>query len=191
MRHTREWPTATLLADGRVLVAGGHSEAPGYVLAELFDPRTESFTALAAPADPAFAARRLLHAAHRLADGRVLILGGEYEDPLRQRLVPLASVLQFDPATGTLSLRGELEAPRSLAAAVQLGDDVALFGGLTPAQAPAASAVLYRNGTPRALAAMPVARHFHTATRMGDGRILILGGDDARQEPVTSVVIYE
>jgi hypothetical protein len=38
---------------------------------------------------------------------------------------------------------------------------------------------------------MPVARHFHTATRMGDGRILILGGDDARQEAVTSVVIYE
>ena len=191
MRHTREWPTATLLADGRVLVAGGHSEAPSYVLAELFDPRTESFAALATPADPAFAVRRLLHAAHRLADGRVLILGGEHEDPLRERLLPLASVVQFDPATDTLSLRGELEAPRSLAAAVQLGDDVALFGGLTPAQAPAASAVLYRNGAPRPLAAMPVARHFHTATRMGDGRILILGGDDARQEPVTSVVIYE
>lgn len=191
MQNTREWPTATLLADGRVLVAGGHSEAPSYALAEVFDPRTERFTALAAPADPAFAPRRLLHAAHRLADGRVLILGGEYEDPLRQRLVPLASVVQFDPVTDTLSLRGELEAPRSLAAAVQLGDDVALFGGMTPAQAPAASAVLYSNGAPRAMAAMPVARHFHTATRMGDGRILILGGDDARQEPVTSVVIYE
>ena len=191
MQHSREWPTATLLADGRVLVAGGHSEAPSYALAEVFDPRTERFTALAAPADPAFAARRQFHTAHRLADGRVLILGGEHEDPLRQRLLPLASVVQFDPATGTLSLRGELEAPRSVAAAVQRGDDVMLFGGLTPTQPPAASAVLYRNGTPRPLAAMPVARHFHTATRMGDGRILILGGDDARQEPVTSVVIYE
>lgn len=191
MLHSREWPTATLLADGRVLVAGGHSEALSYALAEVFDPRTESFTALAAPAAPAFAARRLLHAAHRLSDGRVLILGGEHEDPQRQLLLPLQSVVQFDPATDTLSLRGDLEAPRSAAAAVALGDEVALFGGLTPTQAPAASAVLYRNGAPRALAAMPVARHFHTATRMGDGRILILGGDDARQEPVTSVVIYE
>jgi len=26
---------------------------------------------------------------------------------------------------------------------------------------------------------------------MGDGRILILGGDDARQEPVSAVVIYD
>lgn len=191
MQHTREWPTATLLADGRVLVAGGYSEAPSYALAEVFDPRTERFTALAAPADPAFAARRQFHTAHRLADGRVLILGGEHEDPLRLRVLPLASVVQFDPAAGTLSLRGELEAPRSVAAAVQRGDDVMLFGGLTPTQTPAASAVLYRNGTPRPLAGMRVARHFHTATRMGDGRILILGGDDARQEPVTSVVIYE
>jgi hypothetical protein len=191
MRHSREWPTATLLADGRVLVAGGHSEAPAYHFAEVFDPRTERFTTLAAPVAPAFAARRQFHAAHRLADGRVLILGGEHEDRLGERLLPLASVAQFDPATDTLSLRGELEAPRSLAAAVPLGDDVALFGGLTPAQAPAASAVRYRNGTPRPLAEMPVARHFHTATRMGDGRILILGGDDEGQEAVTSVVIYE
>jgi hypothetical protein len=191
MLHSREWPTATLLADGRVLVAGGDSQAESYTLAEVFDPRTEQFTAVAAPAAPAFAHRRQFHAAHRLADGRVLILGGEYEDRPRERLVPLASVVQFDPATNTLSLRGDLEAPRSVAAAVSLGDEVALFGGLTPAQAPAASAVLYRNGAPRPLAAMPVARHFHTATRMGDGRILILGGDDARQEAVTSVVIYE
>jgi hypothetical protein len=191
MLHAREWPTATLLADGRVLVAGGHSDAIGYAFAEVFDPRTERFTALAAPAAPAFAARRQFHAAHRLADGRVLILGGEHEDPLRERLLPLASVVQFDPAGDTLSVRGDLEAPRSVAAAVPLGDDVVLFGGLTPAQAPAASAVRYRNGAPQALAAMPVGRHFHTATRMGDGRILILGGDDARQEPVTSVVIYE
>ena len=191
MLHTREWPTATLLADGRVLVAGGHSEALSYAFAEVFDPRTERFTALAAPAAPAFAARRQFHAAHRLADGRVLILGGEHEDPLQDRLLPLASVVQFDPSTATLSQRGDLEAPRSVAAAVQLGDDVALFGGLTPMQAPAASAVLYRSGAPRELAAMPVARHFHTATRMGDGRILILGGDDVGQEPVTPVVIYE
>lgn len=189
--HSREWPSATLLADGRVLVAGGHSEVTSYAFAEVFDPHTEQFTALAAPAAPAFAARRVLHAAHRLTDGRVLILGGEHEDRQRDRLVPLASVVQFDPATNTLSLRGDLEAPRSVAAAVSLGDDVALFGGLTPTQAPAASAVVYRNGAPRPLTAMPVARHFHTATRMGDGRILILGGDDARLQPVASVVIYE
>ena len=189
--HTREWPTATLLADGRVLVAGGHSGAPSYALAEVFDPRTERFTALATPAAPAFAARRQFHTAHRMSDGSVLIMGGEHEDPLQERLLPLASVVQFDPVSNTFSQRADLDMPRSVAAAVQRGDEVMLFGGLTPAQAPAASATAYRNGAARALAAAPVARHFHTATRMGDGRVLILGGDDAEQGPVTSVVIYE
>lgn len=191
MQHTREWPTATLLPDGRVLVAGGHSEVLSYAFAEVFDPRTERFTALAAPATPAFAARRQFHTAHRLSDGRVLILGGEHEDPQQERLLPLASVVLFDPATNAFSQRGDLDVPRSVAASVQRGDEVMLFGGLTPLQAPAASATTYRNGSARALAAMPVGRHFHTATRMSDGRVLILGGDDPSQEPVTSVLIYE
>lgn len=190
MSHVREWPTATLLADGRVLIAGGDTIAPNYVLAEIFDPVTEAFTPVAAPAASPFTVRRHLHAAHRTVDGRVLLLGGLAIDAPAQGM--LASVLQFDPATGQMTARRDLDAARALAAAVAIGDEVLLFGGATDSQAAAGSAVAWRDGTaPRALAAMPAGRAFHTATRMGDGRVLILGGDTANGDPVRTSLIYE
>ncbi len=188
MQHVREFPTATLLTDGRVLIAGGNTIATTYTLAEIFDPVTETFTPVASP----FTERRYLHAAHRLADGRVLLLGGEVEDPQGQRLLPLATVLQFDPATRQITALRDLDRARSLAAMAAMGDEVLLFGGTTSTEAVSASAAAWRDGTaPRTLAAMPAGRIFHTATRMGDGRVLILGGDAANGDPVTPVLVYE
>jgi hypothetical protein len=188
MRHVREWPTATLLADGRVLIAGGDTVATQYVLAEIFDPATETFT----PVETSFTERRYLHTAHRTADGRVLLVGGEVVDAQGQRLQPLASVLQFDPATGQITARRALDVGRSLAAAVNVGETLLLFGGTTPTQEAATSGTAWRDdAAPRALAPLPAGRIFHTATRMGDGRVLILGGDTADGAPVKQVLIYE
>jgi hypothetical protein len=188
MRHVREWPTATLLADGRVLIAGGDTIATEYVLAEIFNPANETFT----PVETNFTERRALHTAHRTADGRVLLVGGEVADAQGQRLRPLASVLQFDPATGQISARRELDVGRSLAAAVDVGATLLLFGGTTPTQEAASSATAWRDdAAPRTLAPLPAGRIFHTATRMGDGRVLILGGDTATGDPVKQVLIYE
>ncbi len=188
MRHVREHPTATLLADGRVLIAGGDTIAPEYTFAEIFDPRTERFT----PVVSTYAERRYFHSAHRLRDSRVLIAGGEAVDPASGRITVLASALEFDPASGQLNRLRDLDAARTLAAAVTAHDDeLLLFGGQTAAEPVAASATGYRPGEARALAAMPQGRAFHTATRMGDGRVLIVGGDDAAGAPVTSVLVYE
>jgi hypothetical protein len=188
MRHPRDYPTATLLQDGRVLIAGGDTEALAYTFAEVFDPRTETFTTVAS----AIAERRYFHAAQRLANGRVLIVGGEHVEAGTLSIVPLASVLEFDPATNTLTQRADLDRPRSLAATVPLDGEMLLFGGSTPQEVAASSATAYsHSGAARPLAAMPVGRSFHTATRMGDGRILIVGGDDARGDPVESVLVYE
>jgi len=72
MTVPRDRPTATLLPDGTVLIAGGQNGASGPRLAELFHPDTETFTPLAAPLTQA----RMAHADLLLPDGRVLLAGG-------------------------------------------------------------------------------------------------------------------
>jgi hypothetical protein len=71
----REYHTATLLLDGRVLLAGGQHNVEGgpqtIADAELYDPVTAGFTATASLNQD-----RSTHAAVRLPDGRVLIVGG-------------------------------------------------------------------------------------------------------------------
>lgn len=188
MRHPRDYPTATQLADGRVLITGGYTEALNYTFAEIFDPRTETFTTVASP----LAERRYFHSAQRLPNGRVLIVGGEHIHPATGFIVPLASVLEFDPVTNTLMRRPDLDAPRSLAATVALDGEMLLFGGSTLQDAATSTASAYRHsGAPRPLAGMPEGRSFHTATRLKDGRVLILGGDNAAGGAVESVLIYE
>lgn len=75
MNAPRESHTATLLADGRVLVIGGHrgrrQSMEVYGSAELFDPRTRRFETAGT-----LAMARHKHDAIKLADGRVLVIGG-------------------------------------------------------------------------------------------------------------------
>ena len=82
--------TATLLADGRVLVAGGFGGNGGSVAAELYDPARGTWTAAGRMATP-----RTGHTATLLLDGRVLVAGGigGYGD--------LASAELFDPSRAT------------------------------------------------------------------------------------------
>ena len=64
----RSGHTATLLADGRVLVAGGEDGTAVLASAEIYDPGTNSWTEVA-PMGRA----RLNHAASLLPDGSVLV----------------------------------------------------------------------------------------------------------------------
>jgi hypothetical protein len=188
MANAREYPSATLLADGRVLIVGGDHVGPTQQLAEIFDPATETFAAVASPLN---AERRAMHAAHRLPDGRVLVLGGEVRSA--DDLTPLDSVLVFDPAAQALALHGRLDGARSLVRSALLADgQVRLFGGITPGEAAAATASAYGPGSvARALAAMPAGRAWHTVSALPDGRVLVLGGDDAAGGPVSSALLYD
>jgi hypothetical protein len=101
-------------------------------------------------------------------------------------------VLEFDPATRTLTRRADLDTPRSLAPPVALDGEMLLFGGPTLRDASTSTAAACRHGgTSRPLAAMPTGRSFHTATRRGDERVLILGSDEAKGGAVESVLICE
>jgi hypothetical protein len=70
MADKRNHHSATLLLDGRVLVAGG-VHMPGANTAELFDPASGTFS----PAGT-MATSRVLHTATLLSAGRVLVAGG-------------------------------------------------------------------------------------------------------------------
>lgn len=101
MKVPRQGHTATLLQDGRVLIAGGVSDAAhGFrqASAELYDPQTHRFTACGA-----MAIARQGHAAALLADGRVVITGGyEYGSSSAPGYGGPCDEL-FDPATGAFT----------------------------------------------------------------------------------------
>ena len=115
--------TATLLPDGTVLVAGGigpEDRVPGYkVTAELYDPRTRTWTATAN-----LITDRVGHTATLLPDGKVLVAGGDDFG-----LGAMASAELYDPVRGTWSATGNMLTPRSMHTATLLPDGKVLVTG--------------------------------------------------------------
>ncbi len=194
MANPREWHSATLLADGRVLLVGGYTVADAYWLAEIFDPRTEQFTPIGTPRLAPLAESLALHLAHRLADGTVLIAGGEKFNPdVDAAGRPTADVLQFDPATLRFIPQPGLLVARALPTGAVLADDrLVMFGGLATGDDYTSTGEVYRLGrAPQPTANLAVARAYHTVSRLPGGRLLIVGGEAPDRSAVTSVLIYE
>jgi hypothetical protein len=140
--------SSTLLADGRVLLAGGQMWVGGSTQASLFDPVTGKSTPTGAMIEP-----RYDHSATLLPDGRVLIAGGGSSRRIdgRNGLVVLASAELYDPVTGTFTPTGAMTAARRRHTATLLPDErVLIVGGLatpTTDQSPLVSAELYDPAT--------------------------------------------
>lgn len=181
--------TATLLADGRVLLVGGYAlQDAQYAAAELFDPRSGSFTAVPS----ADASMRFLHGAQTQPDGSVLIVGGEDFNHVTEVTTPRSDIARYDPASGRLEVVGNLLAPRTAVRLDGAYGHALLFGGLGASDARIAGAESFGlEGGAKPLAAMPVQRAWHTVTRLADGRILIAGGEDGARRFVPSVLLYE
>jgi hypothetical protein len=163
--------TATLLADGRVLVAGGSLGSMVHVDIELFDPATGSSVTVGSMLQP-----RTRHAAARLADGSVLIAGGTTTSG-----TVLQSVERFDIETGTSAVLGMLTTPRTGASATTLIDNRVLIAGGNNGTADLKTAELYDPLTPQPFTLveteLSVARSGHTAVLLPyNGSVLISGG---------------
>jgi hypothetical protein len=95
MQVARSGHTATLLADGTVLVAGGGNFDGVSATAEIYDPSTNTWTMVGSMAQP-----RVGHVATRLADGRVLVAGSDdYVWDGTPSKTTGASAEIFDPVT--------------------------------------------------------------------------------------------
>jgi hypothetical protein len=169
----RAGPTATLLGDGRVLVAGGTPTFGTYLdSAEVFNPATNSFS----PTGPLLNARGFAGAA-RLPNGKVLIAGGD--DAL---FSTTETAELFDPATNTFSATNPMGTALASMATAPLPDGrVLLAGGFTggfsgttidTAQIfdPATNTFSPISGT------MTSPRSGALAAPLPDGRVLIAGG---------------
>ncbi|MBK7780894.1 MAG: hypothetical protein IPJ58_09040 [Ardenticatenia bacterium] len=122
---------AVLLESGKVLMAGGcELDDLDYCAlpldnAQLYDPATNSWEVTGSLNHP-----RYLASAVRMADGRVMILGGVSEPgQFWDEMSGLSSAEIFDPNQGTWSVIGEMNRPRYLGAATLLPDGRVLVAG--------------------------------------------------------------
>jgi hypothetical protein len=155
-----------LLDDGRVLLAGGSGGGAPLASAELYDPRTKSWSATTNMNEG-----RFYHTATRLEDGKVLVAG------------PAADAELYDPANGRWTATANQLEARLLglqAATLLLDGKVLLAGGDQEFGYPFASVALFDPvaGTWTATADLMQARRWHTATLLLDGRVLVVGGDN-------------
>jgi hypothetical protein len=227
LNEARFYHTATLLSDGRVLVAGGTGVRPqdfpypGLASTELYDPATGNCTATGS-----LNAGRLLHTATLLLNGKVLVAGGwpdhthngimssaELYDPATgiwtatigmnvgraghtatllsngkvmvvgaSRGLPNSSEL-YDPATGRWSFTGSTNTPRfGYHTATLLPNGLVLVAGGYDSTGNHASpkAELYdpTTGTWTPTGDLATARHDHTATLLTSGKVLVAGGEN-------------
>ena len=155
--------TATLLADGRVLVAGGWGTSSELASTELYDPSIRSFS-LAGSMSTA----RAYHTATLLHDGRVLVAGGG---------LPSAEI--YGPSSSSFVSTGSMQVDRASHSATLLQDGRVLIAGGTRADGTIlATAEIFNptSGTFTATGSMLTARSGHTATLLSNGEVLITGG---------------
>ena len=192
MHAVRQAHTATLLRDGRVLVTGGCNFAcgPGTTSAELYDPITGVWTVTNAMTAP-----RAFHTATLLRDGRVLVVGG--------CCVVTRSAEVYDPGTGLFTPTGSLYVARSDQTATLLRNGTVLVAGgdtesctIEGCGSPALTETeLYNPASGRWAigASMKGARGYHTATLLGTGQVLVVGGCGDGSNcftPLSSAEIY-
>jgi hypothetical protein len=180
MASARERHVQELLADGKVLVAGGFypdSTIHFVAGAELYDPSSNSWTATGS-----LTTARTQMASVRLGDGTVLAAGGVNSGGY------VRSAERYDPDTGSWSPAGSVAQDSNVYMGAALPDGRALLinagGAFTNAAlfAPAGS-------TPTPVADMSAVRGLPTMTTLADGRVLVAGGG-VGVLPVTTAELY-
>jgi len=126
--------TATMLPNGKVLIAGGDSPDTGYTplaTAELYDPSSGTFTPTGS-----MTVSRAGHTATALPNGKVMIVGGvgavgtqQGDDGPITVYAVLSTAELYDPNTGKFSVFGSMAAPRQNQKALMLWNGKVFVAG--------------------------------------------------------------
>jgi N-acetylneuraminic acid mutarotase len=174
--------TATLLSDGRVLVAGGQDGLISFDSVEIYDSRQNRWFE-AAP----MITGRSGHAATVLANGDVLVAGGTYRTVVpSDSIAPLSSAERYDPTLNSWSTVSRMTEVRVEHTATALrGGMVLVVGATGQSRAEIYDPVhnIWSEVGPR------MNRYNHTATRLSNGKVLVVGGYGI--ESLESVLLYD
>ncbi|HEY3912566.1 MAG TPA: kelch repeat-containing protein [Stellaceae bacterium] len=203
MNVARAAATATLLPDGKVLIAGGSNYVLGTGLtsAELYDPYANTFTPAAFT--PVMNAGRSFATATLLPNGKVLIAGGVGSDP--KDALPLKSTELYDSLTNSFAPAAStptMHTPRMDATATLLPNGKVLIAGGNEARyitdpnsvRPLKTAELYDPATNTfadTSSPMVAARFLATATLLPNGKVLIAGGVGEHGQVLDSTELYD
>jgi WD40 repeat protein len=173
MLKARSGHSATLLPNGKVLIAGGmRRNQDFYSSAELFDPATGKFQPTGS-----MAIARVGHASVLLRNGKVLVAGGWVGHDCTD------SAELYDPATGKFQPLPKMTTRRGRPNATLLATGDVLITGGADHDSPGgvATAEIFRAADSRfePLAPMHFVRIAHTTTLLSDGRVLVAGGRGA------------
>ena len=176
--------TATVLADGRVLFAGGlvppNPPFASSDTAEIYDPATGLFAYTGS-----LNVRRRLHAAVLLNSGKVFLCGGTSGPPY-------TTICElFDPATGTFTPTvGVLSAGRRDLTATLLQDGRVLVVGGYDGANDSDRAEIYDPATDliAVTGSLATSRNQHSATLLPSGKVLVAGGDHLNVSQITTEI---
>lgn len=196
MSVARASHTATLMANGCVLVTGGNIAATDATspvvptaVAEIYNPATSAWTSPGSMATP-----RYNHTSTLLNDGRVLICGGQDAgtDAAGNALSSCELYAPTSCTAGTFAAATPLQQARYNHTAVLLKDGKVWFAGGRNPLITATGGYLVTTeryvpdpagtglGSFQSASPMIEARAQHTATLMGDGKALVVGGYNKR-----------
>lgn len=193
MKTARSGHTATMLNNGKVLVAGGYI---GYNFlqftatssSELYDPVSNTWSVLSPMID-----RRQDHSAILLQSGKVLITGGRDGISGKDESLLLSSVEIFDPESRQWTQVASMSTERHLHTSTLLKNGkVIVIGGFNQ-NGNLSTAEIYDSLTDSWTVLehnMISPRSGHSASMLKDGRILVAGGNDGAEYPV-SIEIFD
>jgi hypothetical protein len=172
MTTTRAFHIAELLASNKVLLSGGSyrvgTSSSYHASAELYDPASKTFASTGG-----MTMARGNHASALLADGKVLVAGGQNSTGV------LLTAETYDSGTGTwTATSGNMSAARQRHQMVGLGTAGVLVAGGQSATAPLSSADLYypMTRTFAATGAMLWPRRDFTLAPIAGGKVLAANG---------------